>query len=424
MEIVSLITRLIWLSSFILIIYFAYYTIISLFSLKPIHSNPHSEPINRFAIIIPARNEAKVIGNLIQSLKRQNYPSHLFEIIVVTNNCTDNTKQVALENGGTVVECTDKVSSKGEVLSFIFREISNHEDSFDACCIFDADNLVEPDFLKEMNNAICAGGKVAQGYRDSKNPNDSYISACHSIYYYSVNRLYNHARSAIGLSAIVNGTGFMLCMDVLKQLEGWNTVTMTEDLEFSALCALNGFKIHWVPKAHFYDEQPITFAQSFTQRMRWSKGTMQCFGVYSGKLVKKAMEIKSVRPLDIIYLFVAPWIQILSFVSLIATLILTSYKIHYQLFPQTDLFFRMFISFDGSYMIPTFIAMMVVIMERKNVRKLIKGILTMWFFIISWIPINLICIVKSSVAWHPIEHTRNISIHELKTSINNEFEGI
>lgn len=409
-----------WLSSFVLIIYLIYFAAISIFSLKRIHAAPSCMPANRFAVIIPARNETKVIGNLIQSLKRQNYPSDLFKIIVVTNNCTDNTKEIALANGTTVIECTDKVTSKGEVLSFAFNTILSQEDSFDACCIFDADNLVDPDFLKEMNNALCMGAKVAQGYRDSKNPTDSFISACYSIYYYSVNRLGNHARSAIGLSAIVNGTGFMFSMDTLKQLGGWRTVTIAEDQEFSALCALNSIRIHWVPNAHFYDEQPITFAQSWTQRMRWSKGTMQCFSVYSARLLRNAIHMKSISSLNILFLFLAPVIQIISFISLVATLILTASKIDYQLFPQTDLFFRIFFSLIGSYLIPTIIVLLVVIIEKKNVRVMMKGILTMWFFIMSWIPINIVCLFKKSVTWQPINHTRNIIFSELASEINSK----
>ena len=424
MKLIYFLTTIIWLSSFILIIYLLYYSLISIFSVKRIRPYPARKPENRFALIIPARNEAKVIGNLIQTLKNQNYPSELFEIIVVTNNCTDNTREVALENGATVLECTERVTSKGEVLTFTFNELLAMDDKFDAICVFDADNLVEPGYLKEMNNAICKGARVAQGYRDSKNPSDSFISSCHSIYYYTVNRLYNHARSAIGLSAIVNGTGFMFRIDLLREMGGWHTVTMTEDLEFSALCAIRHIKIFWVPKAHFYDEQPITMAQSWTQRMRWSKGTMQCLSVYAGKLIKAAFKNRSILPIDILFLFFAPAIQVIGFISMIATLILTVSKVNYQLFPQTDVFFRMFISLDGSYLIPTTIALLVVIMEKKHVKLMLKGILTTWFFIISWIPINIICFFKKTFEWVPIDHTRNIMLSELMTNVTEEVEEI
>ena len=110
---------------------------------------------------------------------------------------------------------------------------------YDAMCVFDADNLVHPDFLARMNDAVCAGHVAVQGFRDSKNPEQSAISGCYSICYWMLNRFYNSARSALGLSALVNGSGFTATAGLLRELGGWNTVTMTEDYEFSAQCALN-----------------------------------------------------------------------------------------------------------------------------------------------------------------------------------------
>jgi cellulose synthase/poly-beta-1,6-N-acetylglucosamine synthase-like glycosyltransferase len=417
MNFISLLTAIIWLSSFLLMIYVLYYGIIALFSIKRLHPAPITKPTKRFAVLIPARNEARVIGNLIQTLKWQDYPSELYKIIVLVNHCTDDTRMIALANGATVMDCTDTVNSKGQVLSYALDQIAKKGESYDACCIFDADNLVDPHFLMEMNNALCSGTEVAQGYRDSKNPGDSIVSAWHSLYYYSINRLYNQARGALGLSAIVNGTGFMFSMAALNKLGGWHTVTLTEDLEFSALCALNHIRIHWVPKAHFYDEQPIAFKQSWNQRMRWSKGAMQCFSVYAAKLLKHAIKMRSLRSFDMLLLFLAPVIQIISFSSMVATLALTAVRINYQLFPQTDLFFKIFISLDGSYLIPTAIAFLVVVVEKKNLRALMKGILTSWFFIMSWVPINIICLFRKTVPWHPIVHTRNITLNELRLDV-------
>ena len=414
MTFIHIVTTVIWLSSFILIMYLLYNAVVSAFSLRRTFQLPSHTPEKRFAVLIPARNEAKVIGNLINSLKRQNYPKHLYKIIVIPNNCTDETKKVALENGANVMDCTERVATKGEVLSFAFKTIAKEAEPFDACCIFDADNLVGSNFLEEMNNALCSGAKVAQGYRDSKNPGDSWIASCHSIYYYSVNRLYNHARSVLGLSAVINGTGFMVHMDVINGLGGWNTVTMTEDLEFSTICTLNDIRVHWIPKARFYDEQPITFQQSWMQRLRWSKGAMQCSSNYAGKLLTKAIKGGTIQPVDILSLLIAPWIQIISFISLSATVILTCLQIKYELFPQTDLFYRLFISLEGSYLIPTLITLMVVIIEKKNIRTMAKGILMMWVFVMSWIPINLLCIFNKTVVWHPIHHTRAITLGELE----------
>jgi cellulose synthase/poly-beta-1,6-N-acetylglucosamine synthase-like glycosyltransferase len=413
MYFIEVITKFLWVFSFLLALYAVYYVITSVFAIKkprPFKQDGHK---HRFAAIIAARNEAQVIGNLVQSLKEQDYPTDLFEIIVIPNNCTDNTKEVAEEAGATIVHCTEKVKSKGEVLAFAFDYIFKRKDHFDAFCIFDADNLVEPNFLKEMNNALCSGAKVAQGYRDSKNPMDSFISSCHSIYYYCVDGLYNRARSVLGLSAIITGTGFMVSADTLKQLGGWNTRTMTEDLEFSALCTLKGINIHWVPEAIVYDEQPITIIQSWNQRMRWSIGIQQCFRAYIKPLVLNAVHRKSIASVDLILLFLAPYMQLLSLIALVLSLGMTVFNIKYKLFPQTDIFFRLFMSFDGSYLSSTIIAGFAVMLEKKSIRKMILGILTSWFFIVSWIPINVICLFRKSTDWKQIEHTRKLSLDDI-----------
>jgi hypothetical protein len=137
----------------------------------------------------------------------------------------------------------------------------------------------------------------------------------------------------------------------------------------------------------------------------------------------KIFRNKSLVPIDFLFLFFAPGLQIINFVSLIATLVLTTLKINYHLFPQTDVFFRLFISFDGSYLFPTTIALLVVILEKKNVRKMWKGILATWFFIISWIPINILCLFKRSFTWQPIDHTRSIMLSELLVKSNLDIES-
>ena len=411
--IISTVRFAVWLLSFFLITYTGYYFIIALFSFKSYKSLKSFAPKNKFAILVAARNEAQVIGNLISSLKNQDYPSDLYEILVIPNNCTDDTAAVALQAGASVLDCTARVRSKGDVLSFTFEHFLKTRSDFDAYCIFDADNLVDHNFLKEMNNALCSGYQAAQGFRESKNPSDTIISSCYSIYYYNLNRLYNHARSIIGLSAVVNGTGFMFRADVIERLGGWNTVTMTEDLEFTALCALNSIKIHWVPKAIIYDEQPLTFVQSWNQRKRWSFGMQQCLSYYFKPLLSRFALHKSFVSLDILLMFLATHMQVMGFLSFILTIILTVFRIDYSLFPQTDLTFKLLVSLDISYISSLLFSMTVLVLERKSPAKFVKGILFTWFFLMSWIPINCISLFSKTSEWKEISHVRNLSINDI-----------
>ena len=208
---------------------------------------------NNFAIIIAARNEENVIANLVKSLKKQKYPKEQYNIYVIANNCTDNTSEVAKKAGATVIECTDKVKSKGDVLKFTFNHFKDNKD-IDAYVIFDADNLVHPEFLSKMNETINEGYTVAQGFRETKNVEDNWLSCSYAMLYYLQNYFLNKSRYNLGKSSFLNGTGFMVKKSVIDK-HGFNPKTVTEDIEFTAMCAINGEKIAFVEEAITYDEQ-------------------------------------------------------------------------------------------------------------------------------------------------------------------------
>jgi len=417
MDFVTVTAWIIWILTFLLCIHIAYFAVISAFFFKRIPSIPPHSPKHRFAAIIAARNEQDVIGNLVESLKAQNYPARLFDIIVVPNNCTDNTKAVAEQAGAAIVECPYEVHSKGDALTFIFNHLIKNNDVYDAFCIFDADNVVHKDFLYEMNKAYCNGSRVAQGYRDSKNPADTFISACYSIYYWGVNRFYNHARSALGMSAMINGSGFMIATDVLRETRGWRTYTMTEDLEFTAQCAMRGTKIDWVSGAIIYDEQPTTFLQSWIQRKRWSTGIIQGSEMYSWRLFKQFLKNKNICCLDMSLFFLSPLITVIfAFVSLLSIILNIAYILIF-IFPgitYASVFEKMFISFNVSYITATALSTLAIILEHKKISRVGKGVLGYWIFITSWIPINFICLFKRVQTWDEIKHSRNIKISEIE----------
>ena len=108
---------------------------------------------NYFSILIAARNEEKVIGNLLDSLNNLNYPKDKYEVVVIPNNCTDNTEKVSKEHGAKVLKCTVPTKSKGDVLKFTFEKMANRKE-IDAYIVFDADNVVHPEFLTEMDKAL------------------------------------------------------------------------------------------------------------------------------------------------------------------------------------------------------------------------------------------------------------------------------
>lgn len=415
MLMIRIMVWVVWILTILTGIYSLYFLGTALFFFKRLPKTPQHEPKHRFAAIIAARNEQDVIANLVESLQMQNYPSELLDIIVVPNNCTDRTKEVAEEAGATVIECPHKVRSKGEVLTFVFDYLFEQNDVYDAFCIFDADNLVHPDFMRSMNNVLCEGSRVAQGYRDSKNPGDTFISACYSIYYWGVNRFYNHARSALGMSAMVNGSGFMVAADVIKEAGGWHSVTMTEDIEFTAQCACRGEKIAWAEDAIIYDEQPLTFLQSWKQRKRWSTGVLQGLYTYSARLIGSGVRDRNICCLDMVMFYTSPIMQILSFVVIALAMWLNlTYLVFYLFpFPQLGLYQQLFIGLNLSYIAVVVVALLTVGLAHKSLSRVTKGVLTFWIFLLSWVPINIICLFKRQQNWEEIRHTSQVKITEV-----------
>jgi glycosyltransferase, group 2 family len=255
-------------------IFWVYQFIISVTSLIKFKEKPLLiDKKHRFIIALPANNEETVIGNLIKSLKMQDYDKDLFDIYVIADNCTDNTAKIARENGAIVYERFDETKkTKGYALNWFLSKMKVKKDDYDALLVFDADNIVDKNFLNVMNKKLCQGEVLVQGYRDIKNPTDTWVSGGYAIFYWTMNRLYHLARYNMGLSPLINGTAFMVKWDMLID-EGWNTKTLTEDIEFALINISKGVKLGWAKDAIVYDEQPLTFKQSWKQRERWSVRT-------------------------------------------------------------------------------------------------------------------------------------------------------
>ena len=245
---------------------------------------------HRYAVMISARNEEEVIGELIASLKAQNYPKDKLDIYVVADNCTDRTADAAREAGAIVYERFDQVrKGKGFALGYLLHELRADvgESGYDGFFVFDADNIVDENFVAEMNKVFDTGDYAAlTSYRNSKNFADNWISAGYGLWFMRETRFLNFPRMLLGTNCAISGTGFLISAGVVKENGGWPYHLLTEDIEFSANCALKGQRIGYCETAILYDEQPTTFRQSWDQRLRWSKGFYQVDAKYGLDLVK------------------------------------------------------------------------------------------------------------------------------------------
>lgn len=398
--------------SFFLMFYSIYQIVMWAFVYnKPVKKKKITKKKHRFMAVISARNEENVIANLIESLKNQSYPKDKLDIYVIADNCTDNTAGVARDAGAIVYERFNEFKrSKGYALEWFFDIVlEEFPDKYDAFCVFDADNVVSPNFISKMNEKLCEGETVVQGYRDIKNPDETWVSANYAIFYWTMDRCYNYTRDKLGLSSLINGTGFMIAMSVLKEDGGWHTNTLTEDTETSMNVIAKGKKVAWANEAIVYDEQPTDFVVAWNQRLRWGVGTAQCLKVCLPKMLKS----KTISPQLIdgmIYLMGMPVILVSAFVGCVDIL-----KILLLPAKQGLVFLQEKLILGAIFIILSmFHALWIVRLEKKNVKKLWKGIITYPIFLVVSFFVNFASFFNMNLQWKQIKHESKATIDDMK----------
>lgn len=388
-----------------------YQALISIAALFKNKKMQKADRTHRFALVVCARNEEMVIGHLLDSLFKQNYPKEAFDVFVVADNCSDETARVAHERGAKVyVRHNAHKVGKGYALNWFFNcFLKSYPDQYDAVGIFDADNLVDPQFLSQMNLQLCAGEVAAMGYRDSKNPQDSWVSGCMSLSFWTLSRFYLQPRSVLGLSAMAGGTGYVFKTSLVQS--GWNTHTISEDTEFSMNLIAEGHRIAYAPGARFYDEQPVGFAASLRQRRRWATGTLQCLKACMPRLVKALGGKQHDTVLDAaMFLLLIPACSvniIISFVQQAALLLQASR-------PSMGMVvaWLMPVLWGSLGIIAQGLATLV--LEKKLSVKMLWAVAMYPFFLFTTGLCYLFSLIAPTIKWKPIEHRRGISLGQLE----------
>ena len=383
-----------------------YFLIIALFAWKRPRPYPKSRPRTRFACLIAARNEEAVIGALVESLRAQSYPAALYDIYVIPNNCTDDTEGAARAAGAQIFRCFEPVRCKGDALHEAVSWLLPR--GYDAFCVFDADNLVHQDFLSHMNDAFCAGARVAKARMRVKNPGDSWVAGCYGLYFALFDVFFNRPRAALGLSAKLVGTGFAVHREVLLRQGGWNTETIAEDAEFAAQCACRGERVWWVSEALTFDEAPASFRVSLTQRLRWCSG-IQCVAREKlGGLVRALGRADEPRVIDMMFFLCAPFVQVL---SLVPGLLLFLDALLCGMAGGWMLFLAGSLLLVGAGMIVLAAAAAVSFGYRG--RGMIKSVLLFPLFMASWLPLQTAALARPVRSWRPIRHSRALRVGEM-----------
>ncbi len=375
---------------------------------------PEAKAMRKYAILIAARNEEAVLPHLLDSIRAQDYPQELITMFVVADNCTDNTAKVAAEHGAMVYERFNKEKvGKGYALNFLLNHVKGDYgyDAFDAYLIFDADNLLHKDYIRRMNEMPDAGYEAFCGYRNTKNFGNNWITSGYGLWYLHESTHLNRSRMYLGTGCAVNGTGFGFTRELLKRIGSWDFFTLTEDLEFNNWCASNQVKIGYCHDAVLYDEQPLTFPQSWRQRIRWTQGGIQVSLKYVGKIIPGIFRRNWSGFTCYEQLTLSMWgfawgtlVGMLSF-----GLILTKF----QWLPLT---FIGAMTLIGSYMGMFWVGLLTMFTERNRIRattaQKVRSVFTFPLFMMTFVLTTVAAFFKKC-EWTPIEHTVAISAEEL-----------
>lgn len=288
---------------FVLLV-FSYNIFITLFSLK-IKRQPREnlKDANSFCVLIPCHNEEEVIESTLEYLNKVVYDKSLYSVYVIADNCSDKTvevcKQYIEKNKVFNFKILNvKGGSKPKALNIAVNILKKQGDwTKDNVVIIDADNKVSETIFKSFNNEHLKGYKLVQCAIKSLN-DTSFIARGFTSAFNNMNRGFQYARNKIGLSGSLSGTGFSIDRNVWDKVDFIRCDTLTEDLEFSILSILEGFKIKFIFYDYVLNQHLDEFIPSFIQRVRWSRGHTQVFFKLSIPIIIKFFKAPSFQLID------------------------------------------------------------------------------------------------------------------------------
>jgi len=351
---------------------------------------------NRFAIVVCAHNEEKVISSLLTSIGTVDYPHDKIHVFLLADHCTDATAEIAAKFPFVTVFHRDSgpTNGKGNVLSWGIPLVLEHG-GFDAFAFFDADNVLKPDFLTQMNKMLNNDNKIIQGNRLGGKPYLTIVTKWYSLYWACYSTFFSYAREKVGLSAFLTGTGFVVKRELLEE-NNWNTNSITEDVEFSVQNIIKGNRVAFCRSAVCYDEQPSSMKVMFKQLSRWCTGGYQILGMYILQLLRCKGESKLKRLDAVMLLLMGPCSWIIFILSIANT---------FMLVHNTPLTYHGTIIFNLLQLAAMYIPVRAVAKYNDvDLTAMHIPMLTFPLFLFFYMLCSIKACFKPTVKWEKIEH--------------------
>lgn len=360
--------------------------------------NKRSKP-NNICILIPARDESKVIEKLLYSIKASNYKVNMKDVYVIVESSKDKTCKICDDHGVSVfVRKKLNLKRKGYALMEVIEDLCNNK-YYDMYFIFDADNYIDKDYIGKMVDAYTKGYDIGVGNRRSSNINTNWVSVCSALTFSLINTLANNRRKRSNRNIIVSGTGYYITKDLIKEWKTFPFTELTEDYELSLYSAIKEYKMTFVKDAIFYDEQPISFKESIIQRTRWVKGYFDCRKKYKKDLY---IDLKNRSRFG-------EWIGLKGYILiLISILFLSILELLNYISTFEDAYLNdILLFFLAVYLLLFIISLIMIILDKKNYdmssKSCLRGVILNPLFLLSY----LICLLRglgNDVEWDKIEH--------------------
>lgn len=386
--------------------------ITSVFSKKNNNKPRKRSDGHNFCFLVPARYEAKVIEGLLISIKKQTVKVNMKDVYVIVESANDPTVNICKKYNATVVIRKHlELQRKGYALDEAVKFILNNNKHYDAYFIFDADNVLDKNYLKNMIPVFDKGYDLASGYRNCKNGNESVIAACSALTFSLVNTVFNDKKNKETKNITFSGTGFYIRGELIEKWKGYPFHSLTEDYELSSYATLNNLTTYYNTKSVFYDEQPLRFKDTINQRVRWIRGYFDVRRMYTKKMFESldkndsnngSKMDESVGIVPFIFIVVGLVFWFLSLVFFITYNLLMSNRV-WKLHLLELAIFMIIIYLTMSVM--TFVILMI---EGKKLdltlKSRVKAMVINPIFMISYVPCAIRALTSKEVKWTRVDH--------------------